>query len=49
MAILEQGWINEQGTVRDIFLNPHSRTGKLFIKIHSEFQQKQWVGEGEGI
>ncbi|PHV70536.1 ABC transporter [Sporanaerobium hydrogeniformans] len=49
MAILEQGEITEQGTVREVFLNPHSHTGKLFIKIHSEFQQKQWVEEGEGI
>ncbi len=49
MAILEEGELIEQGKVRDIFLNPYSRTGKLFIKIHSEFQRNDWVKEGEFI
>ena len=49
MAILEEGELIEQGEVRNIFLNPQSSTGKLFIKIHSEFQRNDWVKEGEGI
>ena len=49
MAILEEGEMIEQGKVRDIFLNPQSHTGKLFIKIHSEFQRNDWVKEGECI
>ncbi len=49
MAILEDGEVIEEGSVRDIFLNPHSKTGKLFVKIYSEFQQNDWVKEGEFI
>ncbi len=49
MAILEEGELIEQGKVRNIFLNPQSSTGKLFIKIHSEFQRNDWVKEGECI
>lgn len=49
MAVLEEGEVIEQGKVRDIFLNPQSHTGKLFIKIYSEFQRNDWVKEGEFI
>ena len=49
MAVLENGEIVEQGSVRDIFLNPQSDTAKLFVKINSEFQENQWISEGAGI
>lgn len=49
MAVLENGLIVEQGTVRDVFLNPQSETAKLFVKINAEFAANQWVKEGEYI
>jgi len=49
MAVLENGEIVEKGRVRDIFLNPTSETGKLFVKINTEFQNNQFVEKGEGI
>lgn len=49
MAILEDGEIREQGSVRDIFLNPNSATGKIFLKVNDNFQKNQWLSEGEGI
>ena len=49
MAVLENGEIVEKGSVRDIFLNPKSETGKLFVKINAEFQTNQFVEKGAGI
>lgn len=49
MAVLENGLIVEQGTVRDIFQNPKSETARLFVKINAEFAANQWVKEGEYI
>ena len=49
MAVLEEGGLIEQGKVRDIFLSPQSHTGRLFIKIYSEFRRNDWVKEGEFI
>ena len=33
MAVLEEGKIVEEGSVRNIFSNPESRTGELFAKV----------------
>ena len=49
MAVLENGEIVEKGRVKDIFLNPASETGKLFVRINAEFQTNQFVEKGEGI
>lgn len=49
MAVLENGLIVEQGSVREVFLNPKSDTAKLFVKINAEFAANQWVKEGEYI
>jgi len=49
MAVLENGEIVEKGSVREIFLNPTSETGKLFVKINAEFQTNQFVEKGAGI
>jgi D-methionine transport system ATP-binding protein len=49
MAVLEKGLIVEQGSVREVFQNPHSETAKLFVKINAEFAANQWVKEGEYI
>lgn len=49
MAVLENGYIVESGSVRDIFSNPESDTGKLFIKINTDFANTQWVEGGAGI
>ena len=49
MAVLENGLIVEQGSVREIFMNPKSETAKLFVKINAEFAANQWVKEGEYI
>lgn len=50
MAVIEDGVIVEQGTVSDMFTNPLSHTGKIFLKVQTEFQQKQGiVSEGAGI
>jgi D-methionine transport system ATP-binding protein len=49
MAVLENGEIVEKGSVREVFLSPHSETGKLFMKINAEFQTNQFVEKGAGI
>jgi len=49
MAVLENGEIVEKGRVKDIFRNPASETGKLFVRINAEFQTNQFVEKGEGI
>lgn len=49
MAVIEDGVIIEKGLVSEIFQNPNSRTGKIFIDVYSTFQSKDYYGEGEGI
>ena len=49
MAIIEDGEIKETGPVKDIFLNPNCETGKIFLKVYSDFQRNDWVSEGGGI
>ena len=48
MAVLEGGKITESGHVRDIFENPHSKTGELFAKVFMLFQSPEFT-KGEGI
>lgn len=49
MAVLEDGKIIEVGSVREIFSNPHSRTGALFCQVFTEFQQTMELENGGGI
>jgi D-methionine transport system ATP-binding protein len=49
MAVLEDGLIVEQGTVREVFSNPGSQTAQLFVKINSEFSDHLWLKGGDGI
>lgn len=49
MAVLEDGIVTEAGRVRDIFRNPNSKTGRMFINVYSSFQNDGWYGEGAGI
>jgi len=49
MAVLEDGRIIESGYVRDIFSNPHSRTGSLFTQVYTEFQRTATIEYGGGI
>lgn len=49
MAVLEDGVIIESGLVKDVFGNPHSRTGELFAKVSSEFLKTGSLMEGSGI
>ncbi len=46
MAVLEEGKIVEEGSVRNIFSNPESRTGELFSKVffHLNTQNAQENG-----
>ena len=48
MAVLEDGQIIEVGAVREIFSNPHSRTGAMFAKVYTEFQRTE-LEYGDGI
>ena len=48
-AVIEDGIIVEEGEVRNIFLNPNSNTGKVFLKVSKEFQKNEFVSGGEGI
>jgi len=48
MAVLEEGKITESGSVRDIFENPHSRTGELFAKVFMLLQSAE-LTDGSGI
>lgn len=48
MAIIENGEITDKGSVREVFMNPNCQTGKIFLKVYSEFQKTDWSG-GEGI
>lgn len=49
MAVLEDGQITETGLVRDIFHNPHSRTGALFARVFFELQHAGEMTAGAGI
>jgi D-methionine transport system ATP-binding protein len=48
MAVLEDGVISEIGKTKDIFSNPNSTTGKIFLKVYSELQENYMEG-GSGI
>jgi D-methionine transport system ATP-binding protein len=48
MAILEDGVIAERGPVNQIFANPNSATGKLFLKVYKEMGDISFI-EGGGI
>jgi D-methionine transport system ATP-binding protein len=47
MAVLEDGVISETGKTQDIFANPNSATGKMFLKVYAELQDG--YAEGDGI
>lgn len=49
VAIIEDGNIIEKGDVRNIFLNPTSNTGKVFLKVSKEFKKTELFIGGEGI
>lgn len=49
VAVLENGVITEQGSTRDIFLNPESSTGKIFLEVYKEFRKSDTFTGGEGI
>ena len=48
MAVLENGKITESGFVRDIFENPHSKTGELFARVFMLMQNVE-LTHGGGI
>jgi D-methionine transport system ATP-binding protein len=48
MAVLEDGVIREIGRTKDIFANPNSVTGKMFLKVYFELQDRGMEG-GDGI
>ena len=48
MAVLEEGKITESGSVRDIFENPHSKTGELFARVFMQMQNVE-LTHGGGI
>lgn len=48
MAVLENGIISETGRTKDIFANPNSTTGKMFLKVYAELQDSYLEG-GDGI
>jgi D-methionine transport system ATP-binding protein len=48
MAVLEDGVISETGRTKDIFANPFSTTGKMFLKVYAELQEGN-VDGGSGI
>lgn len=48
MAVLEDGVIRETGRTKDIFANPNSATGKMFLKVYFELQENYMEG-GYGI
>ncbi len=49
MAVLENGVVTESGSVRGIFQNPNSKTGRIFIDVYSSFRKDDLYGEGDGI
>jgi D-methionine transport system ATP-binding protein len=48
MAVLEDGRIAERGGVKSIFLDPKSKTARLFMKINRDISTREWQ-EGGGI
>jgi D-methionine transport system ATP-binding protein len=48
MAVLEEGLIRESGSTKDIFTNPNSATGKMFLRVYAEMQE-YYVEGGSGI
>ena len=49
IAVLENGVITEKGNTRDIFLDPKSNTGKIFLEVYKEFSQENTFTGGGGI
>ncbi len=49
VAVLENGVITESGRTRDIFLDPKSKTGRIFLEVYKEFRQDNTFTGGEGI
>lgn len=49
VAVIEDGEIIENGTVKGLFSNPKSNTAKKFIEITRSFQHNLFVEGGEGI
>ncbi|MDR1245376.1 MAG: ATP-binding cassette domain-containing protein [Endomicrobium sp.] len=49
MAVLENGLIAENGSVRKIFANPSSETAKVFIKNNSDLAKFDYLGGGAVI
>ena len=49
VAVLEDGVITEQGNTQDIFLNPESSTGKVFLEVFKEFRRNDSFTGGDGI
>ncbi|ADU22364.1 methionine ABC transporter ATP-binding protein [Ruminococcus albus] len=49
VAVLENGVITEMGSTRDIFLDPKSNTGKIFLEVYKEFRQASSFTGGDGI
>lgn len=49
VAVLEAGIVTEKENVKDIFLNPESNTGKVFLEVYKEFRKNESFSGGEGI
>ena len=49
VAVLENGVITEKGSTRDVFLDPKSSTGKIFLEVYKEFRQDNAFIGGGGI
>jgi len=49
VAVLENGRIIEQGSTQEIFLNPESSTGKIFLEVYKEFRRDDVFEGGGGI
>jgi D-methionine transport system ATP-binding protein len=46
MAVLENGVISERGVTRDVFSNPNSSTGKMFMRVYAEMREEYTEGGG---
>ena len=49
VAVLEDGLITECGNTRDIFLDPKSSTGRIFLEVYKEFRDESQFTGGGGI
>ncbi|MDR1542419.1 MAG: ATP-binding cassette domain-containing protein [Clostridiales bacterium] len=49
MAILEDGVIAERGGVDEIFSNPNSAAGRIFLKVYQDMRRNPSYSGGEGI